>query len=81
MARLRIPVPSTEAEQKEVIELLWPQVLALRTQRIALADQLGDLIDSLKDSEFALLADGFFAERLIAEMHVDEKGISPEGSR
>lgn len=52
---LRISDSGTLKEQREKVEAIWPTLLALRNNRVSLSEQLTQLIDSVKDSEFTLL--------------------------
>lgn len=53
---LRIPRPPTLEEQRAVCDEAWAAIHALGEQRIAVAEELADLIDSIKDAEFSLLS-------------------------
>jgi type I restriction enzyme M protein len=59
---LRIPVVGNELRQIEIVDLLWPELEALRDQRVSVTEVLSDLLDTLKDSEFALLSGAAFDE-------------------
>jgi hypothetical protein len=53
---LQIPVPPDKDAQQHVVDEVWPRVSAIRTARLGVADRLTELLDSIRDSEFSLLA-------------------------
>ncbi|EMY35750.1 hypothetical protein D477_002618 [Arthrobacter crystallopoietes BAB-32] len=54
--RLRIPYVPLEEQESIVAEVL-PQLSAVRNARLDLVQQLEELLDSLRDAEFGLLAE------------------------
>ncbi|HWF33347.1 MAG TPA: N-6 DNA methylase [Solirubrobacteraceae bacterium] len=55
---LTVPVPPSEDSQQQLVDEVWPRVSAIRTSRLGVVDRLTELLDSIKDSEFSLLALG-----------------------
>jgi type I restriction enzyme M protein len=57
---LRVRVPDSSNVQEQIVEAVWPKLMRVRAARLALTSQCTDLLDSLKDAEFALLDGGIF---------------------
>lgn len=52
---LRIPCPPTLEEQGALCDQAWAAIGGLRSQRMAIGEELAELLDSIKDAEFSLL--------------------------